>query len=320
MSTSSSMTIRTIRRGSTALGGGLLALALALTAPAAGASAPSRTAHAAAVSTAAAATPNGAEVVATDGPDYFTAPRTDPLDTYSAAGVWPSAFPTLITNGRRDESGIPGGQYWTSTFYTVRVTGVLELTSVLRDSTGTSSTHTAVGRGWGSVTDLVWADQPSTGTPGTLLFAKGDAGLYRYTVDASGRPRSAGFVHGFDSVRGLTLLRATDTETVLLANLSGGSLYTITVPAGGTFRTTVARVRASTWGALDVLVSSSTGAGRPVLLTGVDRDTQKAYSYTVGAPRGSATRITGLGQRAGTYPVNLRYGALSWDFSDFTPR
>lgn len=275
-----------------------------------------------------AASGDGAEVVATDpAGDYFTAPRQDPLATYSVPGVFAPTPASVISGGRRDESGTPGGEYWTSTFYAVLSNGVLQRTTVSREavepapSTRTSVSGTPVGRGWAGMRRLVWASHPAAESSRSTLFALGDLGLYRYTVDeASGTVRSAGLVRGFGAVKGMTVLASTPRETVLLVNLSGGSLYTVTIAVGGTMSAVSTRVRASTWQGFEDLVSSSTGAGDPVLVTGIDTDTQRAYSYTVGAGRATATRIVGLGQRTGSYPATLRYGALSWDFSDFSPR
>ncbi|MFF0269298.1 hypothetical protein [Kribbella sp. NPDC004536] len=153
-----------------------------------------------------------------------------------------------------------------------------------------------VGGGWGTFVALEqtgYADTVQRRNNGYGL--RNDGTLFRWSIDNKGVWRSPASAPGFAAVKSMTLLRATKTYDLFLANTRGGGLYTILLPATVPLKPVVKLVRAATWQGFETLIAQPCGRYGFVLL-GIDKDTQTGYLYAVGAPNGTSTVIQGLGK------------------------
>jgi hypothetical protein len=163
---------------------------------------------------------------------------------------------------------------------------------------------TPVGGGWGNYTYIERAYyEPYLGAPttrSTFYGLRSDGVIQRWKInpDTNSWGAPTAFA-GFSSVQAMTLIAETATYDTFLAVTHGGALYTIRIPLAAT-APIVTKVRASGWSGIDVLVAERCGQ-YGTLLTGIDKDTGKAYLYAVGHANGTATVINSLGQVPGTF-------------------
>jgi len=172
-----------------------------------------------------------------------------------------------------------------------------------------------IGGGWRNYTALEisqYDEGPSgAGHRSSAYGLRSDGTLLRW--DMQGETwRSTGSATGFGSVKSMALISKTRTYDTFLANLSGGALYTIRIPATAPMKPVVKKVRTSTWQGFEKLIASKCGVNGTLLLA-IDKDTKAGYLYAVSHANGAATVINGLGKVTGTFPnaVNFRWGVVS---------
>ncbi|TCC44247.1 hypothetical protein E0H75_35950 [Kribbella capetownensis] len=104
------------------------------------------------------------------------------------------------------------------------------------------------------------------------------------------------------------------TYDTFLADLKGGSLYTIRIPTSAPMKPVVKLVRASTWHGFEAMVAEKCGT-QSTLLVGIDKDTGSAYLDAVSHAQGTSTVIRSLRTIPGTFnaPVYFRWATLDFD-------
>lgn len=165
-----------------------------------------------------------------------------------------------------------------------------------------------IGGGWYQGGPRYFEDSFYTGSPtGNAYTLYGD-NLERWTISGGGWSGMR-FWPGFQNVKTMALISQTATYDTFLANMTGGSLYTVRVPKSGG-SPVVKQVRASTWSGFETLVAEKCGS-QSTLLLGIDKDTKSGYLYAVSHANGSSTVIKGLGKVPTTFddPTYFRYRA-----------
>jgi hypothetical protein len=166
-----------------------------------------------------------------------------------------------------------------------------------------SSSLTRVGGGWDK---FVAFDESVYLAPDDTFFRTNEYGLrndgvlFRWALDTNGVWHSAGSYAGFASVKSMALISKTRTYDTFLANLKGGSLYTIHIPTSSPLKPVVKPVRSSTWSGFESMVAAKCGQYGTLLL-GIDKDAKAGYLYAVGHANGTATII----QSRGKVPVTF---------------
>ncbi|MFI5710321.1 hypothetical protein [Kribbella sp. NPDC051620] len=178
--------------------------------------------------------------------------------------------------------------------------------------TSTPNSLTRIGGGWTNFKAL----ETSVYIAGnaqrhTAYGLRSDGTLFRWNT-SGGSWRSTGSTAGFPSVKSMALIGKTATYDTFLANLSGGALYTIKIPATTPMKPIVTKVRPSGWGGFEKLIANKCGASGTLLL-GIDQTTKSGYTYAVSHANGTATVIQNLGKVNGTFPdpVNFRWGVVA---------
>jgi hypothetical protein len=169
-----------------------------------------------------------------------------------------------------------------------------------------------VGGGWGN---FVAFEQSYYAAPVGGFYRRNTYGLrsdgvlFRWAVDASGVWRQKVSYPGFASVKSMALISQTRTYDTFLANLKGGSLYTIHIPTTSPLKPVVKLVRSSTWSGFESMVAAKCGQYGTLLL-GIDKDAKAGYLYAVGHANGTATIIQSRGKVPVTFddPVYFRWG------------
>ncbi|TCC52931.1 hypothetical protein E0H75_04080 [Kribbella capetownensis] len=154
-----------------------------------------------------------------------------------------------------------------------------------------------IGGGWANFTAL---EVSQTLGRSTAYGLRGDGTLFRWTASATSW-RSTGSATGLGAVKSMALISKTATYDTFLANLRGGSLYTIRIPTTSPMKPIVKPVRARTWQGFEKLIATKCGQNSTLLL-GIDKDTSAGYLYAVGHANGTGTVIKGLGKVNGTFP------------------
>lgn len=178
-----------------------------------------------------------------------------------------------------------------------------------------------IGGGWSKFTSLEISEYRAGSTYRQTAYGlRSDGTLFRWRTGASWR--STGSATGFASVKSMALIGKTSTYDIFLANLSGGSLYTIKIPVAVPMKPVATLVRASGWGGLEKLIASKCGSSGTLLL-GIDKDGKAGYTYALGHANGAATVIQSLGkvkiqilsgvEDAFPDPVNFRWGVPDLD-------
>lgn len=225
----------------------------------------------------------------------------------AVAGAFPT-LPSAATNAELVTDPMACDTFTQWVFYAVVGGALTRQTAQSRQDTQTCATTTSLSTwrgsaGWGSMRQLVRADTLVPGGGERLYGLHTDGRLYRYTLTAgaAGAPvvRGAGSAPGFGAVRSIALVRSDARVDVLVANLSGGSLYALVVPTASPMRVTVSALRTRSWSGFEQLMTQPAGLGS-TYLSGLDRDTGLTWSYRMGARRGTATTLTTLGQVPGT--------------------
>jgi hypothetical protein len=174
------------------------------------------------------------------------------------------------------------------------------------------NTFDKIGGGWSKFTALETSDyETASRQRHTAYGLRSDGTLFRWNI-GSGSWRATGSAAGFTSVKSLALIGKTATYDTFLANLSGGSLYTIKIPSTTPMKPIVTKVRATGWGSFEKLIAGKCGASGTLLL-GIDKDTKSGNTYALSHANGAATVIQPLGKVKGTFPdpVNFRWGPVS---------
>lgn len=148
----------------------------------------------------------------------------------------------------------------------------------------------------------------------TAYGLRKDGTLFRwnmYTKPPGAPWRKTGSAPGFGSVKSMALIGKTATYDTFLANLSGGALYTIRIPASTPMKPIVTKIRPSGWSGFEKLIATKCGASGTLLL-GIDKDTKSGYTYAISHANGAATVIQNLGKVDTTFPdaVNFRWGYI----------
>lgn len=183
---------------------------------------------------------------------------------------------------------------------------------------GRSSTA-IVGGGWGNYKAIASPnyDNLHSVRRNYLYGLRNDGVLFRWTtwgvethwnnpVGSNLGARRLGSYPGFSSVKAMTLISQTATYDTFLANLRGGSLYTIRIPVTSPMTAVVKKVRSTTWQGFEFLVAERCGS-QSILLTGIDKDTGSAYLYAVGHATGTTTAIQFRGKIPGTFSDPVYY-------------
>jgi hypothetical protein len=171
---------------------------------------------------------------------------------------------------------------------------------------------TRVGGGWTNFKALETSAYVAGSTQRHAAYGlRTDGTLFRWN-NAGASWRSTGSAAGFTSVKSMALIGKTATYDTFLANLSGGALYTIKIPATTPMKPIVTKVRSSGWGGFEKLIANKCGVSGTLLL-GIDNDTKSGYTYAVSHANGTATVIQNLGKVKGTFPdaVNFRWGVVA---------
>jgi hypothetical protein len=179
------------------------------------------------------------------------------------------------------------------------------------DPSGPSS-FTKIGGGWTKFTALETSAYETTSRQRHTAYGlRNDGTLFRWDT-GTGSWRSTGSATGFGAVKSLALIGKTATYDTFLANLSGGALYTIKIPATTPMKPIVIRIRPSGWGSFEKLIAGKCGASGTLLL-GIDKDTKSGSTFAISHANGPATVIQNLGKVKGTFtdPVNFRWGPVS---------
>jgi hypothetical protein len=156
--------------------------------------------------------------------------------------------------------------------------------------------QTKIGGGWTRA--MTYFDSSSYyNTGGTVgrsnVYALWDGVLWRWSAGWKVK-----LFPGFGAVKTMTLISATATYETFLANLTGGSLYTIRIPIASNAVPVVKVVRTRTWQGFETLIAEKCGS-QSTLLLGIDKDTNSGYLYAVSHANGTATVIKGLGKVTG---------------------
>jgi hypothetical protein len=191
--------------------------------------------------------------------------------------------------------------------YTVNGTGELDPTYpvVLR----------RIGGGWSDYTALEvsrFDDGKSFRTHAYGL--RNDGVLTRWTVTSKGWTAPTTY-SGLGGVKSMTLISKTRTYDTFLANTRAGVLETIHIPTTAPLKPVIKTVRSSTWQGFEALVGTPCGQ-YGTLLTGIDKDTGKAYLYAVGHATGTTTVIQGLGAVPGTFTAPFYFRSAPAPFVD----
>ncbi|WP_238162811.1 hypothetical protein [Kribbella capetownensis] len=170
-----------------------------------------------------------------------------------------------------------------------------------------------IGGGWTNYTALEvsqYADENFSVYRQTAYGLRSDGTLYRWNIGASWH--LTGSATGFGAVKSMALVSKTPTYDTFLANLRGGSLYTIRIPTTAPMKPIVKQIRAGTWQGFEKLTATKCGQNSTLLL-GIDKDTNSGYLYAVGHANGTATVIQSRGKVNGTFPdaVNFRWGVVA---------
>jgi hypothetical protein len=176
---------------------------------------------------------------------------------------------------------------------------------------GTNSVE-FVGIGWANYKALETSVYLSGSTQRHTAYGlRGDGTLFRWD-NAGSSWRRTGSAAGFGSVKSMALIGKTATYDTFLANLSGGALYTIKIPATTPMKPIVTKVRPSGWGGFEKLIATKCGASGTLLL-GIDKDAKAGFTYAISHANGAATVIQNLGKVKGSFPdaVNFRWGPVS---------
>lgn len=173
-----------------------------------------------------------------------------------------------------------------------------------------------IGGGWGpfvALHEARYAPYAGTHYRTNEYGLRNDGVLFRWTT-TDGFWRNVTSAPGFASVKSMTLISKTQTYDTFLANLKGGSLYTIRIPTTAPMKPVVKLVRASTWQGFETMVAEKCGT-QSTLLVGIDKDTSSAYLYAVSHAQGTSTVIRSLGKVPGTFdaPVYFRWATLDFD-------
>ncbi|WP_238164034.1 hypothetical protein [Kribbella pittospori] len=235
---------------------------------------------------------------------------------------WISSAPpasALVSQGPKDL--FPDGQAWLAgslayqdyTGDTVRRTGYVVIGQELFATSYFATSgkliqeleKTKIGGGWYQNGPRYLEESRYSGsTTGHTYSLYGDT-LNRWNVNAGTWSAHATYA-GFGAVKTMALISQTATYDTFLANMTGGSLYTIRVPKTGA--PVVKLVRSSTWQGFETLVAEKCGT-QSTLLLGIDKDTQSGYLYAVSHATGTSTVIKGLGKVPTTFadPTYFRY-------------
>ena len=193
-------------------------------------------------------------------------------------------------------------------------------------------TEKKFGTGWGAVTKMVDASDPSTGLghpkDGYLYAVSGRTGnLARYKVSEKtwGSPTvaAAGAKAGFGAVTAMTLAyqyRAWDDATAvdaLLVTTRKGALYLVTMRRSGAFAPKLTLLRGSTW-TFDGLALNNCGRNTWILLA-TNSSTDVARVYEVFGYRGTSTTIKQLSKVPGAWDAKLTASYWESDIPSLEP-
>ena len=175
------------------------------------------------------------------------------------------------------------------------------------DSIDGRSSTAIVGGGWGNHKAIASPnyDNLHSVRRNYLYGLRNDDVFFRWAPQAGSYQR-AGSYSGFSSVKAMTLISQTATYDTFLANLRGGSLYTIRIPVTSPMTAVVKKVRSTTWQGFEFLVAERCGS-QSILLTGIDKETGSAYLYAVGHATGTTTAIQFRGKIPGTFSDPVYY-------------
>jgi hypothetical protein len=301
------VTGRNLFRTGLALAGVAALTTAALAAPAQAATTSATGTTAACVLSAGSATPAGGQTTSSVG-------GIPPVkgQTLTAHGVYDQPAKVQFTSGYVKEPNISG---FDVSGWMVQG-GSLYSHSFAEDGNGElepgSNNVEWVGGGWATYKALETSVYDSGSTQRHTAYGlRGDGTLFRWNT-AGGTWRSTGSTAGFPSVKSMALIGKTATYDTFLANLSGGALYTIKIPATTPMKPIVTKVRASGWGGFEKLIANKCGVSGTLLL-GIDTNTKSGYTYAVSHANGAATVIQNLGKVNGTFPdaVNFRWGVVA---------
>ncbi|GAA3105119.1 hypothetical protein JOF29_005408 [Kribbella aluminosa] len=217
----------------------------------------------------------------------------------------PTAFTAVPAgNGRTTRSGkvVWGSGYLMQSTYTVGRDGKLVGTPVFQ----------RIGNGWGGRFLIQSQYKASAGSKPsrTMLYQQDEYGLFGRWTEVGKGLRNTGYVSGMSSMKSFTLIAATPTYDMFLANNRAGGLYTVKIPTSVPLKPIITPVRTSSWQTFEQLVSAPCGRDGTLLL-GIDKDTNTGHLYTVGHAAGTKTVIKSLGKVPTTFP--------DWNYFRFTP-
>lgn len=164
--------------------------------------------------------------------------------------------------------------------------------------------------GFAGSRQLAWARAAQPGAAQRLYVLGATGVLSRWepsTATGALTLRAMGSVGGFGAVRSMALVSSDNRRDVILVNLTGGSLYEVTVPATARMGVRTAVVRRTGWGDVEQLTATPLSGGGSTLAA-FDRPTGVTLGYRVGAPAGAATSITLLGRDGVALPGALVAG------------
>lgn len=243
----------------------------------------------------------GAAVFATRPPTRTPLPSTGGLAT--PPHLFPAGSAKLSTTW--EHSIDTGGDF--RDFGNVVLGSTLNNVTFFFDGIGGRTTTAVVGGGWGdykAIASPKYANLHSPSRRNYFYGLRNDGVLFRWAPRLVGSKISYerfGSYSGFSAVKAMTLISQTATYDTFLANLRGGSLYTIRIPVTSPMTAVVKQVRSRSWQVFEFLIAEGCGT-QSTLLTGIDKDTGFAYLYAVGHATGATTAILSLGKIPGVLP------------------
>jgi len=185
----------------------------------------------------------------------------------------------------------------------------------------------SIGGGWGPIAKIVDAsDRFPQYTKGGYLYAlnakSGTLARYKVTEATFGAPtvRLERRRSGYGKFRSLALAYRfrqgyAAAADVLIGTTSGGGLYLITIPVGGTFRPRLTRLRASTWTFDDLVVGT---CNNHYSLIAVRGKLDRAYLYRLDTIAGTSSVIRSYGAIAG--PWTSAHSSGIWSHGTYPSR
>ncbi|MEU4197703.1 hypothetical protein AB0E69_37800 [Kribbella sp. NPDC026611] len=177
-------------------------------------------------------------------------------------------------------------------------------------------TRQLIGGGWDRM--IAFEDSyPAIGGRQRFEYAlRADGTLLRWLVTSDVHNQQTwtarGSVAGFAAVKTMTLISQKPTYDTLLMNTKGGALYTVRIPVTTAMKTTVTKVRTSTWQGFERLLAERCGQ-HGTLLLGIDKDSGAGYLYAVGQAAGANTVINAIGKVPATFQSTADFRALWLD-------